>query len=307
MTDKTVGLSIRDAFTQAEAELALSEESGATDIAPVSEGGDALGEQPTVENSSDSGLFDTLDEDNIEAGDNQLPSEELYTVTVQGEEREITLQEALNGYMRQEDYTIKTTEAAEREREASKALTLMRMLEERPAETLRKLYQRINAGQPLDFEGTPSNTVQPTDSPDDIEALVEARVAEMLENDPRLVAIQQERALAEVESAFEKIGKDYGVKLTDADKQKVLVKAQETGNYDLESVFGAMYAKKLAADRARDLEKANLRKVSPLKGEGRADSLPEPKRPAKKYDNFRSALEEQLALEEQGIDTVPAL
>lgn len=301
MTTSTAGLSIREAFQQAENELSLSEESLEPDSSSSEPAETAELEQPAVETSSEEGLFDDHDED--EEGQEEQPEGDSFEVTVDGERFLVDLDELRSGYMRQADYTRKTQQLSELEREAEKAIALKRMLEERPQETLRKLYQRINAGQDLDFSGDKSQSnVQPTKEPQDIEALVEARVAELLANDPRLVKVQQEQAVAQIESIFSGIENDYGVKLTNADKQKVLERSQELGTTDLEAVFGAMYAKRLAAERKKDAEKRNMRQVSPLKGEGRVDSH-NPQTPAssppKKYDNFRSALEEELALYEQ--------
>jgi hypothetical protein len=300
MTTSTAGLSLQEAFAQAQDELSLSEEGLEADTSSPEPVETLEAEQPVVETSSDVGLFDDEDEDN--EGQVEQPQGDSYEVTVDGEKLLVGLDELRSGYMRQADYTRKTQQLSELEREAEKAVALKQMLEERPQETLRKLYQRINAGQSLDFSGemSPSN-VQPKQESQDIEALVEARVAELLANDPRLVAVQQEQAFAQIESIFAGIEESYSVKLTDSDKQKVLEKSQETGNTDLEAVFGAMYAKRLAAERKRDADKANLRKVSSLKGEGRVDSF-NPQTPSsqpKKYDNFRSALEEELALYEQ--------
>ena len=286
MTENTVRLSLAEAAAQAEAELALSEESGEPDSSSDSEGQEPQGEQLTVETSEDRGLFDSIDDE--QGQEDQLPQGESFEVTVDGETFQVDVDELRNGYMRQADYTRKTQELKDKQREADKSLTLMQMLEERPHETLRQLYQRINAGQPLDLgEKTTPPQADQTKSPQDIESLVEQRVAEMLQNDPRLVAIQQERAVAEINGIFSEIEKDYGVTLTDGDKQRVLQEAQAKNTTDLAFVFGGLYSQKLKAERQKELDKRNAQKVSPTSPSGRVDSHPTPA-PPKKYDNYRS-------------------
>lgn len=296
MTDNTVRLSLSEAFAEAENELSLSGESDETDIPSFSDHAAPKEEQLTVEIEPTRGVLDPQGEEKAE--DNQLPTEELYDVTVNGVTAQVGIDELRNGYMRHADYTRKTQELSEFQREAERGLTLIQMLEAKPTETLRKLYQRINSGQPLDFVGETSNsTVEQPKSPTDIEALVEARVAEMLDNDPRLISIRQEKAMAEINDIFAGIEKEYDLELTDSDKQRVLEEAQAQGTVDLPFVFGGLYAKKLAADRQREAEKRNARAVSPTQGQGRYDSHPTPKRP-QKYDNFRSALLEEFELEQ---------
>ena len=293
-------LSVREAFDEAEAELALSEESAEADTSADSEEESTDQEQLTVETPQEKGLFDDFDADPNSEGEHS--DEELYDVTVQGETLQVSLDEALSGYMRQEDYTRKTQELKELQREAEKAMALTRMLKERPTETLRQLYQRINSGQPLDFvqdESAPE--VKQTQTPD-IEALVEQRVQEVLANDPRLASFQQEQALREVNTIFSKIEKDYGVELTEADKTRVLDEAVKRNTDDLEFVFGAMYSAKLKKEREREAAKQSAKRGSSVEGfSGNASGPSTPQNQApKRYDSFKSALLEELALMEQG-------
>jgi hypothetical protein len=300
MTNNTAGLSLREAFAQAEEELSLSGDDLGTDISSPEREQAPQVEQPAVETPAPVGLFDDEDED-TNGLEEQPPAADSYEVTVDGERFLVDLDELRSGYMRQSDYTQKTQQLAELERQAEKAMALMAMLEERPQDTLRKLYTRINAGQTLDFTGELNpQAVQPNQGPVDIEALVEARVNELLANDPRLVKVQTDQALERIDAIFRGIEKDYKVTITQDDRDKVLVEAQKRETTDLESVFGAMYAKRLAAERRKEEEKRNLHRVSPLKGEGRVDTFnPQTPSAPKKYDSFRSALEEELALYEQ--------
>lgn len=80
--------------------------------------------------------------------------DEVYVVRVNGEEVEVSLDEALNSYMRQADYTRKTQElAAERQRLAS-ATSLIEKLQADPAATIAALQQAfgINGGADTDVD-----------------------------------------------------------------------------------------------------------------------------------------------------------
>jgi hypothetical protein len=70
-------------------------------------------------------------------------------VKVDGEDVEVPLREALDGYSRTADYTRKTQELAQQRQQAEYALTLQRALETQPEETLRLLARRagIELGQ----------------------------------------------------------------------------------------------------------------------------------------------------------------
>merc|ERR1712224_646361 len=52
-----------------------------------------------------------LQEDQVEEEESEQP--QLYTIKVDGEEQEVTLEELQNGYSRQRDYTRKTQELAQ--------------------------------------------------------------------------------------------------------------------------------------------------------------------------------------------------
>jgi hypothetical protein len=76
-----------------------------------------------------------------------------YKVKVGGEERDISLDEALKGYMRQEDYTRKTQEVAQQRETLSYADQLAQALETDPARALQVLSQAYSVdlstlGQP---------------------------------------------------------------------------------------------------------------------------------------------------------------
>lgn len=76
---------------------------------------------------------------------------ELHTVTVDGKEEKVTLDEALKGYMRQKDYTQKTQHAADLRKEAEAELQQTRTGRRQYAEglqTVQKALETINGKEP---------------------------------------------------------------------------------------------------------------------------------------------------------------
>ena len=289
MTSNTAGLSLADAAAQAQADLALSGEGGETDISPALPSDAPQVEQPAVETQAKSGVLDAL----VEQPEQPIEdSGELYEVNG----KMVSFDQLRAGFMKDEDYTQKTQKLADKEREAEKALTLLRLLEERPVETVRKLYESINKGTPISAlvdANTQTPVAEQTNVPTDIEALVEARVAEMLAEDPRLVQVQNDQALATVNKEFAAIEDMYNVTLTDADKQLVLQTAQDMNSVDLKFVFGGLMnqanQKQIALKNAKASAPVPPAYVPP-NDEGPV--VPE------KFESFRSAIKAELHKQE---------
>ena len=82
---------------------------------------------------------DSLEVPASEAHEEPVSDEPLHTVKVDGEDRQVSQSELLNGYQRQADYTRKTQElAVERER-LQQAETIAQALESDPEGTLKAL------------------------------------------------------------------------------------------------------------------------------------------------------------------------
>ena len=85
----------------------------------------------------------------------QEPTGEAYTVKVDGEEREVSLNELRDGYQRQSDYTRKTQDLADERKRLQQAEAIVSALESDPAGTLNAL------GDAFGVQGQPA---APTDS-----------------------------------------------------------------------------------------------------------------------------------------------
>jgi len=286
MTTNTAGLSFAAAAESAG--LSVSAEPEETDISSAPEPVVAEVEQPAVETEDETGLFDSLSEQT-----EQPDRESAELIEVNGEL--MTLEQLRSGNMMQADYTQKTQELADKMREADKALTLLRLLEERPLETVKQLYSAINTGAPITGIANANTTTQPSDSQTapDIEALVEARVAEMLKNDPRLVQVENDQALEQINTIFSDIEKMYNVTLTNADKELTLQTAVDMGTDDIKFVFGGL------------MNKANQKEIALRNAKASATVVPEYAPPndqqpvaSEKFVDFRSAVNAALAAEQ---------
>lgn len=99
--------------------------------------------QPTEADNSQSDQ--TANQDEIEPAD---PAEQLFKVTVQGEEKEIPLSELLKGYQLESDYRIKTSQIAEQARAAQAQMQQAQQLQAQYAQQLQAYSQQLQSMQP---------------------------------------------------------------------------------------------------------------------------------------------------------------
>jgi hypothetical protein len=107
-----------------------------------------------------------------EAPKNYLDTDEVadryVRVTVDGQELEVPLKEALSGYSRQADYTRKTQELAQQRQQVEYALAVQRALQAQPAETIRLLSRQYGIqDQPPQSPPPPINGWEQPSTTDD--------------------------------------------------------------------------------------------------------------------------------------------
>lgn len=141
---------------------------------------------------------------------------------VDGEEHEVPLSEALSGYSRQADYTRKTQELADLQRQAQFGLTLQQALENNPAETLRILQSQFDAEE------------QPEQQPDWTDDPTETKFRAL---DQRLGRWEQQQADSELRQALGVLQGRYGDDFNPVD---VVQRAAAMGRMDLEGVYKEM-------------------------------------------------------------------
>ncbi len=191
----------------------------------------------TVEEVTDTPIVDGQVDANSETGEALEAEPKEYFVwdeyadkpvklIVDGEEIEVPLAEALNGYQRQSDYTRKTQELAEQRRQVQFATALQEALQNDPASTVELLSQHYGVNK------------QPTSEEDEFLDPVEKQYRQL---ETRIQAFEQEKAMRELENQIESLSRRYG-ELFDANE--VVAKALATGSTNLEATY-----KQIAFDR----------------------------------------------------------
>lgn len=289
MSTETAGLSMREAFEAAEAEADVTAPASEEPVSsPAEEPEASHEEQSAVENEEPTGLFGELREETPE--EEQPGLEDSSLVEVDGEQ--ISLADLKAGYMMKADYTRKTQELSEQRKEAETAIALYKSLEQNPQATMRLLNERIVTGQGIGIEAPATQEPQ---SPD-IDALVEKKLEERLASDPRLRAIEEQKAMDQINAQFAALEEAYEVEISDADRIQVLQKAQQAGTGDIGLVFGAMMQQRELLQKQRANANANS-SSSGYGGQQVVGSVPKPK--PEKFGSFRDAMNDTFA--EEGV------
>ena len=209
-------------------------------------------EQPGIEPGAEEAAPETVGIGATEATPERtyLPtddySEHYVRVKVDGQEEEVPLSEALQGYSRQQDYTRKTQQLAEQQRELQFAWTLQQALENNPQATLQLLQQQYGIGTP-----------QGGEAEEDWEELdpVEQRLRQY---DERFSYLEQQQANQELQVAVRVLQQRYG---EDFDPYAVVQRAAAQQRMDLENVFKEMAFEKFWTDRQAQAEVASKRQA----------------------------------------------
>ena len=149
-------------------------------------------------------------------------------VTVDGDELDVPLKEAIGGYQRQADYTRKTQELAEQRREVQFAQAIQQALDNDPAATIDLLKNHYGLNQ-----------TESSYDEDDIFADPMEKQYRELEN--RIRSFEEQQAYQELERNINSLQSRYG---EDFDANEVVAKALALGTSDLEAVY-----KQIAFDR----------------------------------------------------------
>jgi hypothetical protein len=164
---------------------------------------------------------------------------------VDGQDIEVPLSEALAGYSRHADYTRKTQELAEQQRQAQFGLTLQQALENNPQMTLRILQEQY-AQQ---AEPEPQQEPDWTDDPNQ---------AQLREISARLERYEAAQAQADLRAAIGVLQERYGEEFN---PREVVARASAQGRMDLEGVYKEMaferyWAGRQAAQEQQQAEEA---------------------------------------------------
>jgi hypothetical protein len=217
------------------------------------------------------------------------PEQELAPQThiVPGVDKPVTTQELKDGFLRQADYTRKTQEIASQRKANEQAIRFWEALEADPMGVSRTLAEHAGlvakgAAPQVQVELSPLRTAE------QVEAEVNRRVAEVIDNHPVVVEARAAKAFAWVEGQFVHLEELAGQKLSNKDRSTILKTAAAKGITDLEVVFNA-----LVAERSRkQAGTQSLRDVAPARATSRAVTQ-EVKTPA---DSFEEAAERAKAI-----------
>ncbi len=160
--------------------------------------------------------------DNLETS-TEVQQEPAYTVKIDGEEQQVTLEELQNGYQRQADYTRKTQEVAAEKERLQQAEAIVSALEYDPHGTLQTLARSYN----VDY-GAP----QQSQNNDDYEEVdpVQSKISE-LEN--KIARQEQAQRVQQVEREVKTLQEKYG----EFDRQELLNHALKNGIPNLEAAY----------------------------------------------------------------------
>jgi hypothetical protein len=173
------------------------------------------------------------------------------SVTVNGEELQVPLREALSGYQRQADYTRKTQELSEQKRQVQFGAALQEALQKDPKSTLDLLSQHYG--------------VQQTPSEEDLYMDPMEKQYKQLET--RIQAFEQQKAMDELERTVQSLQTRYG---NDFDANEVVSKALAIGSTDLEAVykqiaFDQVYEDAMAVRKARENKQVEQQNITQAK------------------------------------------
>jgi len=199
-----------------------------------------------IENEAPSG---TPDEGNAFEGDTPaepveaVPAEptasdgELYTIKVDGQEQQVTLEELQSGHMRQQDYTRKTQEVAEMRKRLQSAEALASALDKDPVGTLQALNEHFNV---------PSDDGADWDDMDPQEQRM-TRLEHELRN------MRARDAQSTIDSEFRQLEEAYG----EVDRADVANYAIRHG-IDVPTAYRAMHFDNLRAEHQRLAQEAKV-------------------------------------------------
>jgi hypothetical protein len=182
-------LTVNEAAQQFEGFLSAGEESN-----DQPEAVEAEAQEEVVEEVDESGEEEVVADESIESEDEEEYEEEepeeaqRFTVKAAGEEKEVTLEELMQGYQLGADYTKKTQEVAEQRKAVeaeAKAVEEAKQVRDTYAQRLQAIEQFLTSGE---------------DSPEDLAAMKEndpigyaVKVAEMTEKKEQLTQVRAEQ------------------------------------------------------------------------------------------------------------------
>lgn len=161
--------------------------------------------------------------------------EKYVKVTVDGEELDVPLKEAVSGYQRQADYTRKTQQLADERRSVQFASAIQQALDNDPTATIELLKNHYGI-------------TEQTDSFEEDDFFADPMEKQYKQLESRLRSFEEQQAMNELERNINVLQQKYG---EDFDANEVVSKALALGTTNLEGVY-----KEMAFDRLYEREQA---------------------------------------------------
>lgn len=158
-------------------------------------------------------------------------------VTIDGDELEVPLQEAISGYQRQADYTRKTQQLAEERKNVQFAQAIQQALDNDPMATIELLKGHYGINDQLDF------------NEEDI--FVDPVEQQYRQLESRIRSFEEQQAMNELERTIGGLQQKYG---DDFDANEVVAAALANGTTDLEAVYKQMAFDKLYSNQQAQRE-----------------------------------------------------
>lgn len=161
--------------------------------------------------------------------------EKYVKVTIDGEELEVPLKEAVSGYQRQADYTRKTQQLAEERKGVQFAAAIQQALDNDPQATIELLKNHYGINEQVD-------------SFDEDDLFADPMEKQYKQLESRLRSFEEQQAMNELERTISGLQSKYG---DDFDANEVVSTALAQGTTNLEAVykqmaFDRLYSKELA-------------------------------------------------------------
>jgi hypothetical protein len=231
----------------------------------ISTDDEAVDESDETESADEVEVDETEDESEVDdepvaesddevEDDDEVDEPQLYTIKVDGEERQVSLEDALKGYMRQADYTRKTQEIAAERDAAAKFKALEQAAQSNPEVALALFRQQL--GLPED-----------TQALEDLDP-IERELHELKASFTQMMRTQQEAAAEQAVTAeLASIKQTYQIpdtSWTDDAQDELLLFAVENGISNLDVAYRAMNfaAIKAAEDKQAQADTSRQEKVA---------------------------------------------
>lgn len=159
----------------------------------------------------------------------QSGTDQTFTIEVNGEPTTVTLEELQAGYLRQADYTRKTTDVANQRKELEPYVAMKQAFDENPAVALETVSTFYGVNQPS--QQAPGESQNLWDEPEGTNVMQDDPRIAQLEN--QIQALTTNQAAAELDKAAQALVQTY----PDADTEAVKRHAAVNGFPSLESAY----------------------------------------------------------------------